>query len=774
MGFSFDKLGFLSGGKKMDDTTSSTKEEVVSNKTKKKKSTITNIINKATTYNSTNSVSYEVPENAVNATLGGDIGQAISELRGFFSMPDFLKKDKDNGTEVSKNILKEGKDTNEKLDDIAENTNPNKKKRGRGKDKKPRKKRGESVKDTNESLKKTNRLLVRISKNSGSSGGGGGFKLPKGLSGLGKGFIARKFFKGLGGLGAMIGAITGLQDYKKIFGLSKTTLSQKITAGIGGILMGISDTVEFFTGGKVKLLDKEFTYKKLEQIRKLAIGTLNDLIADHPQLKGFLEGTAQRVNSAIDTVGDIMGELYDSLTTNTISMPTLDKVMTKIDNASSKVWNAMTNFIDDVADGISRTGQKIPLIGDLFKDKNQKALDKATEKRQDIEDEIAEGKGWRESYSDYTKRIKKLNEELIKAKEEEVQMARENLHNNYKEKAQAILLESQSERVQKDIKAMEQWNTKSKKVESMIENDYKIMRDITKQLETATDPKEIKMLQIRLNAYGLSVKGLTERLENMKKNKPKRSSPMDVSLQSFAGTKGEDKLLQVIRRGEGTTKAQARKHGYKSGYDVTLGNGKFADDKSKTITQMSIKEVYALQKKMKKNKKNRFSTGRRDKHGKMIKLPSSAVGAYQVIEPTLRRLVKKLGIDENAKFDKATQDRIGLELLREAGGDKYRKGKITSRQYQNRIASTWASVATTKGKSKYGQHTGTSTSRIQGAIKAYKNDTEKPQKAKEKIITKSDGNRDLLEKLVKNTTPQKAEPKKRDIVLNHHIPDSRV
>jgi hypothetical protein len=776
MAFKFDNMGFLSGGKKVDNKSNEDTNQSTTEQKKKKNSFMSTIINKATTYNSTNSVSYEIPDNAVNATLGGDIGSALSELSGFFKIGGLFGGDDEKIDKQAKDIADRQddniKDTNKKLDEVIDNTNPNNKRRGRGKDKKPRKRRGETIKDTNEELKESNDWLKKIAKNSGGSGGSGKQKksIKNPLSGLGKGFIARKFLKGLGGIGAMIGAVTGLQDYKKIFGLSETSLSQKITAGVGGVLNGISDTIEFFTGGKVKLLNKEQTYQKLEQLRTIAMGSLDSMLEDHPELKNTLNRVAIATNDALDMTGQIFTELYDSLTGDEIKVPTLNKAIDLINQLFTNISDAITKKIENMTDGLSRTK-----LGGLLglRDKNQKALDKASEKRQKIESKIADGKGTFESYNDYTKRMKKLKDQLIKAKEEELTIAQDNLTNGYKDKAQNLILQAKNEQIHKSVKEYEKWSNEKKKVEGMISNDYKIIGDITKEIEKTTDPEQIKMLQIRLNAYGLSVKGLTERLDKIKNEKPV-TNPISASIPRFQGTRGEDRLLHTIRNGEGTTTAKAKKHGYKSGYDVTLGYGAFADDKSKSITDMTIQEIYAHQKKMKKNKKNRFSTGRKDKNGKMIKLPSSAVGAYQITEPTLRRLTKKLGIGKNAKFDKATQDKLGLELLKEAGGDKYKKGKITAKQYQNRIAGVWASVATTKGKSRYGQHTGTSSSVIQDSIKEYKSSSKTPSP----IVQKDDKEtKALLSQLVKNTTPKaevKKKEKSRDIILNHHVPDSKV
>ena len=748
-----------------------------------------------TTYNSSNSINYEVPDEAANAAIGGDIGNALSELKGVFSTPlkalfgNLFNKDKDIDTDRNESLDSIEKESKKQTKILSEAG----KKRGRGKDKKPRKRRGYEPKtEEQKELETQTDLLGKISKNAGNKGGGSNLLDKKNpLSGLGKVMGAKGIIKGLGVFGAIAGALTGMGEYKEKFGITGgTTFSQKITAGIGGVLGGINDVVSFFTGGTIKLIDKNKMWLKLEQIRVLAVSSLDSLLANHPTLETIVNKIGTTLNSIGDTAGDILHEIYTSLATETIALPTLSAMMKNIKFEIDYLYESMVDLKNSITDTVSgwitKTKQALGI-----RTETEKEFEKAKDKRKSIQDKIKEGKGVFESYEDYQKRMKSLNAELIKAKEDEVAAAKKAL----KDKAfadesdlrfsakQALLIKEQEEYIKGSKKAKE-WATERNRLQSMIDNDLKMMDKITNMLRTETDPKKIKMLQIQLKAYGLAYQNTTKDLKKLGKRPTSPSLNANLDGIAHGGVKtGEAKLLQTIRRGEGTTYSQARKHGYSSGYDVTLGNGKFADDKTKPITQMSIKEVYALQKKMKKNKKNRFSTGRRDKNGKMIKLPSSAVGAYQLIEPTLRRLVKKLGIDENAKFDSAMQDRLGLELVREAGGDRYKKGRISDSKFQNRLANTWASIATTKGKSAYGQHTGTSGKRIRDAMHSYRE--EKPKKSpkvqKKTIVQKPDNeNRDLLAQLVKNTTPKSEATKKGEvanppqIVVNHHEPHPTI
>jgi len=139
--------------------------------------------------------------------------------------------------------------------------------------------------------------------------------------------------------------------------------------------------------------------------------------------------------------------------------------------------------------------------------------------------------------------------------------------------------------------------------------------------------------------------------------------------------------------------------------------------------------------------------------------------------------MKKKGYNpKTTKMDAKLQDELALELIKESGGNRYKRGKMSDDKFQNRIAGIWASIATTKGKSAYGQHTGTSSSAIRTAMHQYKNPTKNKRKKpvveqpQQKPIgekkDKTNNNRDLLIKLVKNTTPSQSKPQ-RQLTVNH-------
>ena len=163
-------------------------------------------------------------------------------------------------------------------------------------------------------------------------------------------------------------------------------------------------------------------------------------------------------------------------------------------------------------------------------------------------------------------------------------------------------------------------------------------------------------------------------------------------------------LRDQIAEGEGTSDANARRHGYNSGYDVTLGFGAYADDKSKPLSEMTVGEVKALQRDMLRNPRNKWN--------------SSAVGRYQIVGTTLRGLQDKMGFSDNEKFSPEFQDKLADELLRQRGLAKFQSDpQKYGAWFQNNLAQEWASIARADtGRSHYGQGTGTSSREIEEAL----------------------------------------------------------
>lgn len=72
--------------------------------------------------------------------------------------------------------------------------------------------------------------------------------------------------------------------------------------------------------------------------------------------------------------------------------------------------------------------------------------------------------------------------------------------------------------------------------------------------------------------------------------------------------------------------------------------------------------------------------------------PSSAVGKYQFINTTLKGLIDELGIEGNARFDAALQDRLAIRLLERRGVHDYMQGRISREQLAHNLSKEWAAL----------------------------------------------------------------------------------
>ena len=126
----------------------------------------------------------------------------------------------------------------------------------------------------------------------------------------------------------------------------------------------------------------------------------------------------------------------------------------------------------------------------------------------------------------------------------------------------------------------------------------------------------------------------------------------------------------------------------KGDYNVMVG-GKKGD-----LTNMTVAQVMDLQKQM--LNKN-FGTG-----------GNTALGKYQINNPTLRDLINKTGMDINTTmFDQATQDKLADELIVSRGGyNKYAAGAISKEKFMRNLSSIWAGLPMDAGGRSYYQGVG--------------------------------------------------------------------
>ncbi len=83
-----------------------------------------------------------------------------------------------------------------------------------------------------------------------------------------------------------------------------------------------------------------------------------------------------------------------------------------------------------------------------------------------------------------------------------------------------------------------------------------------------------------------------------------------------------------------------------------------------------------------------------------------AIGRYQFIPKTLKRLATKAGIAENARFSPEVQDKLADILLDEAGFEDMVNGQLAVKNFQNNLAKIWAGLPLENGKSYYQGHAG--------------------------------------------------------------------
>ncbi len=83
-----------------------------------------------------------------------------------------------------------------------------------------------------------------------------------------------------------------------------------------------------------------------------------------------------------------------------------------------------------------------------------------------------------------------------------------------------------------------------------------------------------------------------------------------------------------------------------------------------------------------------------------------AIGRYQFIPATLRRLVGQAGLGRETVFSPAVQDRLADMLLREAGLDEATVGTLPRQRFMDNLAEIWAGLPRANGKSHYHGYAG--------------------------------------------------------------------
>lgn len=143
-------------------------------------------------------------------------------------------------------------------------------------------------------------------------------------------------------------------------------------------------------------------------------------------------------------------------------------------------------------------------------------------------------------------------------------------------------------------------------------------------------------------------------------------------------------LLNTIAKGESN-----------GNYNAYFGH---ADNTSVRFTDMTIAEVLKWQEDYVKQGS-----------------PSSAVGKYQIIRPTLQGLVKQLDMPPDTRFNEATQDQMAIALLERRGARAYLSKEMTREQFAANLAKEWAALPRVVGENpeeSYYAHDGLNKSQI--------------------------------------------------------------
>lgn len=113
-------------------------------------------------------------------------------------------------------------------------------------------------------------------------------------------------------------------------------------------------------------------------------------------------------------------------------------------------------------------------------------------------------------------------------------------------------------------------------------------------------------------------------------------------------------------------------------------NSVFGTSRKIPLTKMTLDEVDQLQGQMKRSGS-----------------PSTAVGGFQFIRPTLQALKNQLGLRGDEIFDQSLQNRLADALLQARGFGKFMNGEMGHKSFVNSLAKEWAGLPTTEGKSHY-------------------------------------------------------------------------
>jgi hypothetical protein len=157
---------------------------------------------------------------------------------------------------------------------------------------------------------------------------------------------------------------------------------------------------------------------------------------------------------------------------------------------------------------------------------------------------------------------------------------------------------------------------------------------------------------------------------------PDRIAPTSVAPIIGTGTAPVDRLLSLIARAEAGS----------AGYDAVQHGARVRP--VRLPTQMTLGEIYQW----------------------IDNTPGQphAIGRYQFIPPTLRRVASERGFGPETQFTAGVQDALALILLEDAGLSQFQVSALGRRQFMHNLARIWAGLPLPNDRSYYEGHAGNS------------------------------------------------------------------
>lgn len=159
---------------------------------------------------------------------------------------------------------------------------------------------------------------------------------------------------------------------------------------------------------------------------------------------------------------------------------------------------------------------------------------------------------------------------------------------------------------------------------------------------------------------------------------PQPITPAIVPPPSGTGNEPIDRLLELIARAEAGS----------AGYDAVQHGARVRPNQRPT--QMTLGEIYQW----------------------IADTPGQphAIGRYQFIPETLRRVARERGFGPETQFSAGVQDVLALVLLEDAGLSAFQTGQLSKRHFMRNLARIWAGLPLPNGRSFYEGHAGNSAS----------------------------------------------------------------